>query len=349
MKQFFYSIHRFMDRVAARGNGNRLSRYGVVIALVILFTVIKTSFSVFVGKDVPFLFGLFVVILSAWYGGFGPGLFATLLTGILNFFFFLEPKYTFTGPENIPNYFILAIFFLEGVFISMMSEAHRKSDSQKSEFIGVISHEIKNPLTSIKSYAEILHKTEKKSGNKKQAEYASRIDQQVKNVLNMVNDMLDITKIETGRLTYHDENFAVYDLVKEIVADQQVTSLKQKIQLTGNTQKRIYGDRYRIGQVITNLLSNAVKYAPDTKKITVKIKDVRAGIEIAIADRGPGITKEDQQKLFEPFYRAKNTEKASGTGIGLFISSQIISRHHGKLWVDSKPGKGSTFYIQLLT
>lgn len=336
-----------MDSIAAPKNGSRIQRYGVVLILVLLYLVIKTTFSAFIGKDVPFLFGLFVVLISAWHGGLGPGLLATLLTGAHNFFFYLEPKYTITGPENIPNYFILAIFFLEGFIISVMSEAHRKSDTQKSEFIGVISHEIKNPLTTIKGYSEMLYKAEKKSGNKKLAQYASRIDMQIKNVLTMVNDMLDITKIETGRFTYHDENFVIADLVKEIVSDQQVTSNNQTISLSGKSKKKVYGDKYRIGQVITNLLSNAIKYAPDSKKISVQIKNIPKGVVIAVTDKGPGIDKEDQEKLFEPFYRAKTTERASGTGIGLFISSQIIKRHKGKLWVTSKPGKGSTFFISL--
>jgi signal transduction histidine kinase len=347
MKQFFSRIHRLMDSLTLPGNGNRLQRYGFVIVLVIIFVLIKTTFSAFIGRDVPFLFGLFIVLISAWYGGFGPGMLATILTGFLNFYFFMEPKFTLFGEENIPNYIILGFFCAEGFIISVMSEAHRKSDIQKSEFVGVVSHELKNPLASIKGYAELLHKAEKRAGKKKLAEYASRIDLQVSNVLSMVNDMLDITKIETGRLTYHKEDFLINDLVKHIVADQQITTTTHTITLVGTSKKLIYGDRYRIGQVITNLLSNAIKYAPNSKKISVRIKDMQSGVQIAVADKGPGISKADQKRLFEPFYRSKSTDKATGTGIGLFISSQIIEQHKGKLSVKSTIGKGSTFTIFL--
>ena len=137
-------------------------------------------------------------------------------------------------------------------------------------------------------------------------------------------------------------------MVKELVRDFQVTAKTHKIIFSGKRAgKVITGDRYRIGQVITNLISNAIKYAPKTKKITVTVENKRDEVVIAVKDFGPGIGIEDQRKLFRPFFRAKNTQSAKGTGIGLFISSQIVERHKGKLWVESKIGKGSTFFISL--
>lgn len=348
MKNIWSTVHKFIDSLALPGNGqNRLKRYGFVLLLVGAFFLLKSTLFAVVGKEVPFLFALFVVISSAWFGGFRPGVFATVLTGALTYFFFLEPKYTFFGEENIPNLVIMGTFFLEGIFISLLSESHRKSDTQRSEFVGVISHELKNPLTSIKGYAELIHKVAGNKGEKRLAEFASRIDYQVKNVLEMINEMLDITKIETGRLTYSDEIFDINELVKEIVEDQKVIVRTHKIQLTRNGVMYLHADRYRIGQVITNLISNAVKYSPDAKHIKVAVQKKRSYALISVQDFGVGISAQDQKRLFTPFFRAQTAQGLRGTGIGLYISSEIVSRHNGKIWGKSTAGKGSTFFVKL--
>lgn len=315
MRNIVSYVHKYIDKLTVANSGNRLQRYGFVLILTGIFFLIKTAFISVIGIDVPFLFSLFIVIICAWVGGFGPGILATLLSGGITYFFFLEPKYALFGEENIANMVVLLVFFAEGFFISMMSEAHRKSDIQKSEFIGVISHELKNPLTSIKGYAEIIQREATKDKKEKLAGFAVSIDRQIKQVIEMINDMLDITKIETGRLTYQDEIFNISELVKELVGDLQVTTSTHKIHFEGGNGPVISGDKYRIGQVITNLISNAIKYAPNTRKVNVKVMNKKDSICISIQDYGPGIAKGDQAKLFEPFFRAKNTQKAKGTGI----------------------------------
>jgi signal transduction histidine kinase len=259
----------------------------------------------------------------------------------------LEPKYTVFGEENIPNAVILMTFLLEGIIISALSESHRRSDVQKSEFIGIISHELKNPLTSIKGYAEMIQKLGQKNNEKKITDFALRIDRQTKQVIEMINEMLDITKIETGRLTYHDEIFSIKELTKEIVDDRQITTESHVIRLARADDRLLTGDRYRIGQVITNLISNAIKYSPNAKRVIVRVESKRSGVIISVQDFGSGIARQDRSKLFDPFFRAKDTQGAKGTGIGLFISSQIVERHKGKLWAESKKGRGSTFFLQL--
>ncbi len=349
MSRFWSFIHRYLDRISFPGGGNRVQRYGFVFLIAVVFFLIKEAIITALGIEFPFLFSLFVVILGSWFGGFGPGILATLLSGIITYFFFMQPRYTFLGDENIPNAIVIFVFLFEGLFISIMSESHRKSDMKKSEFIGVISHELKNPLTSIKGYAEIIQRQTTKKGDKKLAEYAARIDQQIKNVIEMINEMMDITKIETGRLTFEDNIFNISELIKEIVSDQQVTTITHKISLQCKADKFITGDRYRIGQVLTNIISNAIKYSPNANKVHVKSENKRKGVLISVQDFGPGISKEDQIKLFDPFFRASGTKSAKGTGIGLFISDRIVERHKGKIWVDSKFGKGTIFYLFLPT
>jgi signal transduction histidine kinase len=195
----------------------------------------------------------------------------------------------------------------------------------------------------------MIRRHAEKKGENKISEFAMRMDQQIKHVLQMINEMLDITKIETGRLTYHDEVFDIGELVEEIVKDQQMTTDTHTISLSVKTHTKLTGDRYRIGQVIINLISNAIKYSPNATKIHVSAKKTPSTVVISIQDFGPGISKEDQSKLFQPFFRAKKTSSAKGTGIGLFISNQIVERHAGRIQVKSTVGKGSIFTIELPT
>jgi signal transduction histidine kinase len=353
MNELWNSFHKSIEKIYHFLNSlytphaSRWQRYGLVLILTSLFFLIKTTLSVTLQRDIPFLFSLFIVIISSWFGGFGPGILATLLSGFLTYYLFLEPKLSFSRLDDIPNIIFLIVFLLEGIFISMLSESRKRSDKHKSEFIGIVSHELKNPLTSIKGYADLIYKLAKQSKQAKQSEYALRIDAQINQVITMINDLLDVTKIETGRLTYQDDSFDILSLVKEVVSDQQVATNSHKILLSGIVKKKVHGDKYRIGQVITNLINNAIKYSPQASKIKVSIKNKAHKVIISVQDYGIGIPEEDQYNLFLPFYRAKNTQRAKGTGIGLFISSEIVKRHKGRLSMQSKLGKGSIFYLEL--
>jgi signal transduction histidine kinase len=193
----------------------------------------------------------------------------------------------------------------------------------------------------------MIERSSHRKGDEKTAHYATRISLQIKQLTMMINEMLDITKIETGRFTYQPERFVLADLVKELIADQQVTTTTHKIKLAGQSKSLIFADKYRIGQVITNLLSNAIKYSPLAVSVEVKLKESGKWVEVQVKDNGAGISQADQRKLFQPFFRAKNTQSAKGTGIGLFISSQIVNAHNGYLLVRSTLGKGSTFIVKL--
>jgi signal transduction histidine kinase len=340
-------LYGYLEKLHLPNKDNKIQRYGLVILLVFIYFSIKTATVVILGSTQPFLFALFVVIIAAWFGGFGPGIIASLLTGTVLYVFFLEPNFPVWGEKSFINVIFVGIFFIQGVLISILSESHRKNDVQKTEFVGIISHELKSPLTSIKGYTDLIKYSAEKKKDKHIVEIARKVDNQVRQLTDMINEMLDITTIETGRLTYHDNVFKFTDLLKERVDDYQVTTETHKIILLGKTAKKIYGDKYRIGQVINNLLSNAIKYSPKAKKIEVFVKNYPGGIEIHVRDFGPGIEKNDQRNVFKPFLRLKKTEAAKGTGIGLFITSQIVQRHNGKIWVESSPGNGSVFCVQL--
>ena len=167
--------------------------------------------------------------------------------------------------------------------------------------------------------------------------------------MELIDDLLDVTKIEVGKFMYKKELFDFDELVVEIVNHQRIINKERVISVSGRSNKIIRGDRYRIGQVITNLLTNAVKYSPEKSPIEVRIKRDRERIILAVKDYGIGIPRSEQRAVFNQFYRSRSTQKgkAEGLGLGLFISSQIIKHHRGKLGVKSSGSKGSVFFLEM--
>lgn len=222
---------------------------------------------------------------------------------------------------------------------------HKELERRKDEFISIASHEFKTPLTTIKIFTQIL--MQYLAGDKKTSGYLIKVNNQVDQLTNLVNDMLDVSRIQSGKLALQKEEFNLYKLIKEAVEDIQDTT-EQQIILTGQ-QVKIVADKFRINQVIINLLSNAVKYSSRTNPVKVNLSSQKDFISVSVADSGIGIRKSNQKKIFEPFFQSENKMRpsASGLGLGLYISKEIIQRHGGKISVDSATGKGSTFTFNL--
>jgi signal transduction histidine kinase len=165
----------------------------------------------------------------------------------------------------------------------------------------------------------------------------------------LITNLLDTSKIQNGKLIYTKHFFQLNDLVKEIVDEIQINATAHKIIIEKNTSFQLYGDRERIGQVLSNLLTNAVKYCPGCEKIIVNSETDGETAICSVRDFGNGISEEQKDKIFERFYRVtgNNLHTYPGLGIGLFIAKEIIERHDGKIWFESKEGEGSTFYFSL--
>jgi len=223
-----------------------------------------------------------------------------------------------------------------------------ESQQRKDEFIGIASHELKTPLTSIKGYIELLNEMETRQP---QQIFIQKTKESTAKLEHLITDLLDVSRINNGQLQLNIEEFKMDELI-----DESVDSISAGIR-TDHTIIRngtfndltVKGDRQRIEQVLINLLSNAVKYSPPRSDIFVSstIKDEQLIVEIK--DFGNGIPEEDKEKIFERFYRARNTSvHISGFGLGLYICSDIIKRHNGKIWVESG-AKGSSFFFSLPT
>jgi signal transduction histidine kinase len=171
---------------------------------------------------------------------------------------------------------------------------------------------------------------------------------QVDKLDKLINDLLDISKIQSGNLELKLADFDMNILLKEIIGNIQLTTPIRIILKENNGQVSAYGDMERIGLVITNLLGNAIKYSPGSKEIVVDAFRSDDAIIVSVKDNGIGIPQEDITNIFSRFYRVSGLSSTfSGSGIGLYISSEIISRHGGKIWAESELNKGSTFYFSI--
>lgn len=222
-------------------------------------------------------------------------------------------------------------------------------ERRKDEFISIASHELKTPITSIKVFTQLLQRHNQKEGDIKTLTYLGKMEQQIDKLTKLIGDLLDISKIQAGKLAFHKETFPIQQLITETIEIMQTTTDRHAILLDGSISGNIAGDRDRISQVLINLISNAVKYSPKANKVVVHTSQKDGQVIVGVQDFGIGIPQEYKDKIFERFFRVSGESEKTypGFGIGLYISSEIIKRHHGKLWVESRKGRGSTFYFSL--
>ncbi len=221
-------------------------------------------------------------------------------------------------------------------------------EKQREDFIGVASHELKTPLTSLKAYTQVLQQRFKKDTDQTSYSIITKIEHQVNRIIMMINDMLDTTKLQAGKLNSDMSEFDFNGLITDITETLQQTSKTHQIKTELMPLKTLKGDRDRISQVVVNLISNAIKYSPqaDTVYLTSKLEDGK--VVLSVRDEGIGIPQADIDKVFERFYRVDNIKNSyQGLGLGLFICFQIIEQHKGKIGVHSEAGKGSTFWFSL--
>lgn len=226
--------------------------------------------------------------------------------------------------------------------------AEKELEQRKDDFVSMASHELKTPITSMKIYIEVLLNLCKKHQDQKAEKTLLSIKNQTEKLQNLVSDLLDVTKIQTGKLSFNKETFDLSELISEIVDVMQGTT-QQKIILTNHKEMKVYADKFRIYQVVTNLLTNAIKYSPQGKNIWINITEEKHRYLVSVKDEGIGINKTQQKKIFERLYQVTETKEKTfpGLGMGLYISKEIIKRHQGNIWVEGETGKGSTFYFTL--
>lgn len=220
---------------------------------------------------------------------------------------------------------------------------------QKDEFLGIASHELKTPVTSIKAYAQVLEKMIRAEGDEKKAGMVRKMDLQLNRLTGLIGDLLDVTKIQAGKITFNAVEFDFDQLIYDMVEEMQHTTSQHHLNATLNSKITVIADRERIGQVVTNFLSNAIKYSVDADSIIVKSYRMGDEVILSVQDYGIGISENLQKFVFDQFYRVSGNQQHTypGLGLGLYISAEIIKNEGGRIWVESTEGSGSTFYFAL--
>jgi signal transduction histidine kinase/PAS domain-containing protein len=220
----------------------------------------------------------------------------------------------------------------------------------KDEFLSIASHELRTPVTSIKGYTQLAKTLIRENDLATSEEYLDIALDQIDRMSRLILELLDVSRIETGRLEIRREPIDWPAFVRDVVHRHHTAVSDRRFHIDITAQPRIvYGDRDRLEQVLGNLLENAVKYSPDGSDVFVSVQDKVESVVTSVCDRGIGIPTDELNQVFERFHRGRHVSSSNygGLGLGLYITKQIIERHSGTIWVESVEGSGTTFYFSL--
>jgi two-component system sensor histidine kinase KdpD len=217
----------------------------------------------------------------------------------------------------------------------------------QEDFVSTISHELRTPLGFIKGYSTSLLREDTTWDAETQREFLMIIDEEADRLSLLIENVLESARLQSRTLQLRFQPLRLDAVIRDVIARLRVRrrDLEVSTEMDNNIPS-IYGDGVRLAQVIENLFTNAIKYAPGAP-ISVSLDHIGENVLITFQDRGPGIERDSLPLIFDRFYRARNEKTITGTGLGLYICKQIIEAHRGKIWADSRPGQGTTFFIEL--
>jgi len=226
----------------------------------------------------------------------------------------------------------------------------KELEKMKSEFIAMVTHELRAPITVVEQQLSVILNKLAGELTGKQEEILLRAKERTRGVLTLIKDLLDLSKIEAGKMVQYKEPIDLKGVVSKVMdlISMEADQKKIDLQFTGSPQTCvIHADRNNMEEIFTNLLSNAIKYTPEQGKVWVTLDEERGFVKVAVSDNGIGIKKEDLPRIFDRFYRVKSAETRQivGTGLGLSIVKSIVDAHLGSISVESELGKGSTFTL----
>jgi len=227
-------------------------------------------------------------------------------------------------------------------------DIQKNNEQKKDEFLSIASHELKTPLTSIKAFNQLMMRI---NDPPKLNDLIQKSAAHVLRLEKLISDLLDVSRINAGKMDYNMETFNFYEMLKDTIDGVQHTTASHQIILQSAENITYTGDRFRLEQVVNNLLTNAIKYSPEANTVIVNCAlHEDNSLIVSVQDFGIGIEEKNLSRLFERYYRVDNTAmRFEGLGLGLFISAEILKRHNGSFWIESTPGAGSTFFFRLLT
>lgn len=256
---------------------------------------------------------------------------------------------------NENTYFKISTLFLEKIgWLLIIRDVSREKiiEKLKTEFVSISAHQLRTPLSAIKWTLRMLLDGDLGKITNEQREFLEKTYYSNERMIKLINDLLNVTRIEEGRFIYKKTLVDLKEIVDEIVQNYQDEILRRKIKLKYEKPKekfQVFVDREKLSLAVQNLIDNAVRYTPQEGTIEIKIEKEKKEVLFKIKDSGIGIPEDQKERIFQKFFRAANAMKfvTEGTGLGLFITKNIIETHGGKIWFDSQEGKGTTFYFTL--
>jgi PAS domain S-box-containing protein len=221
----------------------------------------------------------------------------------------------------------------------------KETETNKDEFISVASHELKTPITALKLYTSHLERQLEKKGDMSSLSALSKINYQTDRLIVLVGSLLNVSKIKTGKYTYNMSKFSAESVVKDAILTTRPLLRGRRLKVKAKSKTVLYGDKEKLAQILTNFITNAIKYSK--REIVISISEDEKSVTYKVKDYGQGIKPAEVRKLFERYYRSKKDEFTQGFGIGLYVSREYVIAHKGKIWVESVPGKGSTFSFSI--
>ena len=226
-----------------------------------------------------------------------------------------------------------------------------KADRLKSNFLATMSHELRTPLNAIVGFADLLERQTAGPLTQKQERFVRHVKESSRHLLALIDDILDLSKIEAGRLDLKFESFSLSVAAEEVLSTLRPLAAAKEIDLTTDlgADLTLHADHIRVKQVLYNLLSNAIKFTPTKGSIRLVARSDATVIHISVIDTGIGIPHEEHEAIFESFHRhlTPTHQVCEGTGLGLSITKLLVEQHGGKIWVESEPGKGSQFHVTM--
>lgn len=351
---------------------------GIAAAAILMALVAYIDYAT--GTEISFsIFYLIPISLVAWYVGLWPGLAASAIGGIIWFaldsiiggHLYSHPTAKYWNALVRFGFFIIVTVILSRLKKSVdaiqaqsreMAVAYVELDRvrkeqliMKDQILSHVSHELRTPLTALHQFVTILLDGLAGEINAEQKEYLRIMLRNANQLNQMIDDLLDSTRIDSGKMLFKPVMMSFQRILDEIYLTLRPLAFEREISLTADIDTllpHLDADPVRVRQVLLNLLDNALKFTPNGGSISVRAgvyEPDPAFVCISVRDTGPGISPEGQKKLFQRLHQEDNADHVSrkGLGLGLYISKEIVSRHNGKIWVESQPGRGSTFTFTL--
>lgn len=226
-------------------------------------------------------------------------------------------------------------------------QALKEEEQRKNDFIGMVSHELKTPITSVNIYLQLLLRKAEQTQDEFLKKIYTQALKQIKQMTDMINGFLDVSRLESGKLHLDKKEFILSDLIEEVREDYHFQYPNHQIRFAEVPKIKMIADRLKIAQVLNNLVGNAVKYSDNNTNVYVSFEELTDKILILVKDEGMGIKADNINKLFGRYYRVEQESKIAGFGIGLYLCAEIIEAHGGRIWAESEYGSGSTFSFEL--